>query len=87
MTLTIQVRNQDTLNLLRNMQNLGLINIQTVEHRSDVSLDTEIKPEKHIHSYHKLRGIHKNLPGASVDEFLKRCYAEKERELALENHG
>ena len=86
MMLTIQVRNQDTLNLLRNMENLGLINIQTAEHRSNVALDIEKKTDEENNSYNKLRGINKNLPGASVDEFLKRCYTDKERELALENH-
>ena len=35
-------------------------------------------------SFIQLRGIHKNIPGASVDEFLSRCREDKERELAIE---
>ena len=35
-------------------------------------------------SFLQLRGIHKNIPGASVDEFLSRCREDKERELAIE---
>lgn len=81
MTVTIKVTNQDTLNLLHNMENLGLIYMQ-----HPVSRETEKTAEDEKYTYRKLRGIHKNLPGASVDEFLVRCYADKERELALEKH-
>ena len=81
MTVTIKVTNQDTLNLLRNMENLGLIHMLT-----DTSPDIHKADEEEKYSHRKLRGIHKNLPGASVDEFLARCYADKERELAMEKH-
>jgi len=37
-------------------------------------------------SFLQLRGIHKNIPDASVDEFLSRCREDKERELAVEKH-
>ena len=32
----------------------------------------------------QLRGIHKNIPGASVDGFLSRCREDKEHELDIE---
>ena len=40
--------------------------------------------EDNYSSFIQLRGIHKNIPGASVDEFLSRCREDKERELAIE---
>ena len=81
MKVTINVTNKAVFNLLRNMENLGLINMQT-----QVSHDIDLTDEDKF-SYRKLRGIHKNLPGASVNEFLTRCYAEKARELAMEKHN
>jgi len=35
-------------------------------------------------SFLQLRGIHKNIQGASVEEFLSRCREDKEQELAIE---
>ena len=32
----------------------------------------------------QLRGIHKNIPGASVDNFLSLCREDKEHELDIE---
>jgi hypothetical protein len=80
MTVTIEVINQGTLNLLRDMEGLGLIHVnspippQTVE-----KTEQEEKP-----SYHRLMGIHKNIPGASVEDFFARCRADKEHELEIE---
>jgi hypothetical protein len=42
--------------------------------------------EEGKYAYQKLQGIHRNLPGASVDKFLAGCYTDKEQELAKEKH-
>jgi hypothetical protein len=36
------------------------------------------------YSFRWLRGIHKGIPGGSVDDFLARCREDKEHELAIE---
>jgi len=72
MVVTVKIINQEALNLLRNMENLRLIHMQT-----------SVSEKKH--SYRKLRGVHKNIPGASVEEFLARCHTDKEQELVMEN--
>jgi len=35
-------------------------------------------------SYNRLRGCHKNIPGASVEDFLARSRADKEHEFEIE---
>jgi hypothetical protein len=63
------------------IEGLGLIHVnspippQTAE-------KTEQKKEKP--SYHRLMGCHKNIPGASVEDFLARSRADKEHELEIE---
>ena len=79
MTVTIEVINQGAFNLLQNMESQGLIHVKT-----SVSHNPVKSEQKKKHPYRWLRGIHKNLPGASVDEFLARCRADKEQELAIE---
>ena len=79
MTITIELIKPETLNLLRDMESLGLIHV-----KDSVSNDSKETSKGNKYAYKKLRGIHKNLPGASVDEFLKRCHADKERELSIE---
>ena len=79
MTVTIEVINKETFNLLQNMENKGLIHIKT-----GASCAPEKTPSGDTYAYRKLRGVHKNLPGASVDEFLAGCHADKKRELAAE---
>jgi len=72
--------NQRTLNLLRDMEGLGLIHVNSpIPPRTAEKTEEGEKP-----SYHWLRGIHKNIPGASVENFLARCRADKEHELEIE---
>ena len=87
MTVTVEIKNPGTLNLLRNLEDMGLIHLQpsgevpapnnTAE--SSHELAKEDKPP-----YHWLRGCCKNIPGGSVDDFLARSRADKEHELAIE---
>jgi len=79
MTVTIEVINQGSLNLLRNMESLGLIHLtHPVSHNFE---KVELQ-EKHANRW--LRGCCKNLPKGSVDDFLANCRADKEREFAIE---
>ena len=78
MTVTIEIKNRGTLNLLRELEALGLIRVQTPSSRN--TMQKEPPPNRW------LRGSCKNLPENSVDEFLARCRADKEKELAAEKH-
>jgi hypothetical protein len=80
MTVTIEVMNQGTLNLLRDMEGLGLIHVN-----SPIPPQTAEKAKQGEEpSWHRLRGIHKNIPGASVEDFFACCRADKEHELEIE---
>ncbi len=77
MTVTIEVMKRETFDLLKNMESLGLIHMQ-----QPVSAENENSAYKN--AWHRLRGIHKNIPGASVADFLANCRTDKERELTGE---
>ena len=79
MLVTIEVINKGTLSLLREMENLGLIHVRPSVSQSIASTSPDDK-----RSNRWLKGCCKNLPEGSVDEFLARCRADKERELAIE---
>jgi len=97
MTVTVEVINKGSINLLKEMENLGLINLRT-----SVSLDSEKtsrnlppSPEDRTegpqvplrndqNSSRWLRGCCKSIPGGSVEDFLSRCREDKEHELAIE---
>ena len=75
MTVTIEVINKGTLNLMRDMEGLGLIHMQPPASRvTEKTAFEDNRPNRW------LRGCCKNLPGNSVDEFLANCRADKERE-------
>ena len=79
MTVTVELINKGSLNLLKEMENLGLINLHT-----SVSLNSEKTSQENKASYLSFRGCSKNLPGGSVDDFLARCREDKEHEFAIE---
>ena len=81
MLVTIEVINKDTLNLLQNLEGMGLIHVHT-----PISQDTgkNARKEAKYSSFLHLQGIHKNMPGASVEKFLQGCREDKEFELAVE---
>ena len=70
---------QGTLNLLRDMEYLGLIHML-----SPTKKDNEKAIPEDNRSNRWLRGYCKNLPEGSVDEFLARCRADKEQEFSIE---
>jgi len=74
MTVTVEVKNQRTFDLLRAIEGLGLIHVNFVE-----KTEQKEKPP-----YHRLMGCHKNIPGGSVEDFLARSRADKEHELEIE---
>ena len=79
MNLTVEVKEQAVINLLNDLESLGLIHV-----KPDVSQDKEKVAEKNYDAFMALRGCCKNVPGGSVDEFLARCREDKEYELAIE---
>ena len=66
-------------NLLRDLENLGLIHVQP-----SVSQDTGEIVHEEEPPYQWLRGIHQGIPGGSVEDFLARKREDKEHELAIE---
>jgi hypothetical protein len=80
MTVTVEVKNQKTLDLLRAIEGLGLIHVNSSvsPHTAEEVVKEETPP------YHWLRGCCKNIPGGSVEEFLARSRADKEHELEIE---
>ena len=79
MTVTIEIKKPGTLNLLRELENLGLIHV-----RPSVSQDAENDAQEDKYSFQQLRGIHKGIPGASVEAFFARKREDKEYELVIE---
>ncbi|MCL2068136.1 MAG: hypothetical protein FWG99_11825 [Treponema sp.] len=55
-----------------------------LQHKAQHENIVKTAKEDKFAAFLQLRGIHKNIPGASVDEFLSRCHEDKERELAIE---
>jgi len=78
MTVTIEIKNQGTLNLLQELESLGFIQMQPPLLKNTAQGNTP--------SNRWLRGSCRNLPEGSVNDFLARCRADKERELAIEKH-
>jgi len=87
MTVTVEVKNQRTFDLLRAIEGLGLIHVNSAEKTNQ---EGNLRPLGSVEdqgeklSYHWLRGCHKNIPGASVEDFLARSRADKEHELEIE---
>ena len=80
MTVTVEVKNQKALDLLRAIEGTGLIHVKSpLPSQAAEKKDTGETPP-----YHWLRGCCKNIPGGSVDDFLARCRADKEHELEIE---
>jgi transposase-like protein len=80
MTVTVEVKNQRTFDLLKSIEGLGLIHVN-----SPVSTQTAQKTdEEEKSSYRWLRGCHKGLHNGSVEDFLADCRADKEHELEIE---
>ena len=80
MTVTVEVKNHRTLDLLRAIEGLGLIHVNSPipPQTAEKTVQEEIPP------YHWLQGCCKNIPGGSVEDFLARSRADKEHELEIE---
>jgi len=80
MTVTVEVMNPGTLNLLRDMEGLGLIHVNSpVPPRAAEKTEQKKEPP-----YRWLRGCSKGIPGGSVEDFLADCRKDKEHELEIE---
>jgi len=80
MTVTVEVINQKTFDLLKVIEGLGLIHVN-----SPIPPQTE---EMAVHEepppYLRLMGCHKGLHNGTVEDFLADCRADKEHELEIE---
>jgi hypothetical protein len=74
MTVTVELKNRRTLDLLKAIEGVGLIRVNSPE-----KPDQEETPP-----YHWMQGCCKGIPGGSVDDFLARSSADKEHELEIE---
>jgi len=79
MTVTVEIMNHGSLNLLNAMENIGLIHVQP-----SVPQNTGETAEEDKHSFLRFQGIHAGLHRGSVEEFLADCREDKEHELAIE---
>ncbi len=80
MTVTVEVKNKKTLNLLNDLENLGLIHLQP-----PVPQNPEKTAEEDKRSFaDRYYGIHAGLHKGTVEDFLADCRADKEREFAIE---
>ena len=79
MTVTVEVKNQKSLDLLKAIEGVGLIHVN-----SPIPAQTAEKANDEKPPYDRLRGCCKNIPGGSVDDFLARCREDKEHELKIE---
>ncbi len=80
MTVTVEVRNKKTLNVLDALENLGLIHVQT-----PASLNAKKTAEEDKRSFsERFRGIHAGLHKGTVEDFLADCRKDKEHEFEIE---
>jgi hypothetical protein len=80
MTVTVEVKNEKTLDLLKAIESLGLIHVDS----SIPPQNAEYTVQEEVPPYDWLRGCCKNIPGCSVEDFFSRCRADKEHELEIE---
>jgi len=78
-TVTVEVMNPKTLDLLKSIEGLGLIHVKSPE--AQTAEKTEQKKEP---PHRWMRGCSKGIPGGSVEDFLADCRKDKERELEIE---
>jgi len=78
MTVTVELKNNNTLNLLKELENLGLIHVQPPVSQNAEAVHEDPPP------YQWLRGCCKNTKGGSVDDFLADCRKDKEHEFEIE---
>ncbi|MDR0456333.1 MAG: hypothetical protein LBH20_06590 [Treponema sp.] len=77
MTVTVEVKNRKTLDLLKAIEGVGLIHVNSPK-------PTQAAEQEKTPPYHWLRGCCKNIPGGSVEDFLARSREDKEHELEIE---
>ena len=79
MILTVEVIENAAINLLNDLENMGLIHVKPAISQNDKKTAEEDSPP-----YQWLRGCCENQPGGSVEDFLSRSREDKEYELAIE---
>ena len=81
MTLTVEIIDHGAIKLLNDLESLGLIHVKPAVPQDGENATAG--DDRHS-SFLRLRGIHKDAPGASVEDFLARCREDKAHELAIE---
>jgi hypothetical protein len=80
MTVTVEVKNQRTFDLLKVIEDLGLIHVNTpVPPQTAEKTAQEETPANPW-----MRGCHKGLHKGTVEDFLADCRADREHELEIE---
>jgi len=79
MTVTVEVINEKTIDMLNVMESMGLIHMQ-----SSVQQNAEKPMREGRRTLEQMRGIHAGHHGRTLDDFLRECHEEKERENEID---
>jgi hypothetical protein len=79
MTVTVEVINEKTIDMLNVMESMGLIHVQP-----PIQQETEKLAREGRRTLLEMYGIHAGRHGRTVDDFLRECHEEKERENAID---
>jgi len=80
MTVNVEVKNRKALDLLKAIEGVGLIHVNS----SVTPQITEMEVHEKTPPYRWLRGCHKGLHNGTVEDFLADCRKDKEHELEIE---
>jgi hypothetical protein len=80
MTVSVEVTNQKTLDLLKAIEGVGLIHVNTPV----PSQSAEMEVQEEQPPYRWMRGCHKGLHNGTVEDFLADCRKDKEHEFEIE---
>jgi hypothetical protein len=82
MIVTVEIKNQKTFDLLRAIEGLEFINVNSPgpPQTAEITIHEKTPP------YKWLRGCCKGIPGSSVEDFITCSRTDKEHELEIEKH-
>ena len=79
MTVTVEVIEEKSISLLNAMEGMGLIHVQP-----SVQKDAEKPAREGRRTLEQLYGVHAGHHGRTLDDFLRECHEEKERENEID---
>jgi len=80
MTVTVEVSNPKTFDLLRAIEGLGLIHVNYPVTPQTAEMEVHEEPPPYL----RLMGCHKGLHNGTVEDFLADCRKDKEHEFEIE---